>query len=200
MKFVLGRPPESEQFSPLEDGWTPLREPTRMWVLQLACIPVGVALAVAVASLASAMGLSDTVVIDMRVVLALAVIIPLHELLHAVSFPARLSSPRVMFGFWPAAFAFYAHYDGEMTRDRFLAVLLAPLLALSVLPLFILKLLGSGGDGSLVISSCVINAFCSSADVLGACLILLQVPRRARMRNQGMRSFWRVDAAPVQAR
>ncbi|MCL6599253.1 MAG: DUF3267 domain-containing protein [Alicyclobacillus macrosporangiidus] len=157
-------------------------------------IPVGILLVFLTGSLAALLNVFDTLEIDLYDLLALVAIIPVHEFLHAVMFPARLSSNHVMCGFWPEAFVFYAHYDGVVTRCRFICVLLAPFLAISVFPLALLKLFGVD-DQAFVLTCAFVNAFGSAGDVLGVLLILFQVPRKAKLRNQGFRTYWKAPEA-----
>ncbi|MBE3590982.1 MAG: DUF3267 domain-containing protein [Firmicutes bacterium] len=194
MKFVLGKPPASDDFTPSEGAWIRLKEPASMWILQLASLPIGLALVAAMLLLAAVLGLPGSIVIDGASLAALPLIIPAHELLHGLAYPVRLSSPRVMLGFWPSSLVFYAHFNGEIARARFLAVLLAPLFVLSVLPLLILKL--AGGHGApFIMAASAMNAFVSCGDVFGALLILFQVPRGAVIRNQGWKTYWTVRQA-----
>ncbi|WP_074949322.1 DUF3267 domain-containing protein [Alicyclobacillus macrosporangiidus] len=165
-----------------------------MWFLQFVAIPIGIFLVFLTGFLVALLNLVDTIVIHLYHLLALVAIIPVHEFLHAVMFPARLASDHVMFGFWPKAFVFYAHYDGVLTRRRFIGVFLAPLLVISVLPLVLLKLFAIHHQ-SLVLTCALVNAFCSAGDVLGVALILFQLPRKTMLRNQGFRTYWKVPAA-----
>jgi hypothetical protein len=195
VRIIVGKPPANEQFRPAEEGWIPLKEPKNMFWFQLLAFPISICLVILITSLATALNIATTIVLDLYslldLLLALGLVIVVHEFLHGIMFPGRLFSENVMFGVWPKALAFYAHYDGELTRNRFLIVLITPFLAISVLPLFILKLLGV--SNSFVIVCCLINAFISCGDVLGVLLILFQVPRKAKMRNQQFKSYWKYD-------
>jgi hypothetical protein len=46
---------------------------------------------------------------------------------HALVHPMAGRSPHSILGFW-SSLGFYAHYDGEMSRNRLVAILLMPLL------------------------------------------------------------------------
>ncbi|WP_035462107.1 DUF3267 domain-containing protein [Alicyclobacillus macrosporangiidus] len=194
MRIIVGKPPENPEFHPIQEGWTPLREPRNMWLLQLVAIPIGILLAILIGLLAVLLNVFDTLVIDLYDLLALVAIIPVHEFLHAVMFPARLSSDHVMCGFWPKACVFYAHYDGVVTRRRFIGVFLAPFLGISVLPLILLKLFAVHNQ-AFILTCAFVNAFGSAGDVLGVLLILFQVPRKAKLRNQGFRTYWKAPEA-----
>ena len=68
---------------------------------------------------------------------SLVVTFPLHEFIHALALPAKLSSGKVRFGvylkikFLPML---YVAYDGEMRKARYIVVLLAPFVTLTVIP------------------------------------------------------------------
>jgi len=85
---------------------------------------------------------------------------------------------------------FYAHYDGELTRNRFVAILLMPLLVISVLPLVVAAVIGASSGWVVFASS--LNALMACGDILGAGMVLFQVPSAAIVRNQGWRTYWRM--------
>ena len=60
-----------------------------------------------------------------------------HELSHALVHPKAGLSPHSILGFWPSRVSFYANYDGEMSRNRLVAILLMPLLTISIAPLLV---------------------------------------------------------------
>jgi len=60
-----------------------------------------------------------------------------HELSHALVHPKAGLSPHSILGFWPSRVSFYANYDGEMSRNRLIAILLMPLLTISIVPLLV---------------------------------------------------------------
>lgn len=94
-----------------------------------------------------------------------------------------------MIGVWPSRFVFYAHYDGELTRRRFLVILFAPFLVLSLLPIAIVALFEWPSLELLLLS--VANGGAASGDIIGIFLVALQMPRSAIIHNHGWRSYWR---------
>lgn len=58
----------------------------------------------------------------------------LHEAIHAVAHPGRGVSDSTVLGFSSKPLVFYATYLGEMTRNRYTVILLAPVVTLSLLP------------------------------------------------------------------
>lgn len=45
-----------------------------------------------------------------------------HELIHAALHPMVGCSPRSIIGFWPSRMFLYTTYDGDITRNRYLAI------------------------------------------------------------------------------
>jgi hypothetical protein len=121
---------------------------------------------------------------------SLVALVVVHELIHALVHPRSGKSARSIIGFWPSRLLFYAHYDGELSRNRFLAILGMPMLVISLLPLA-LAILVQRSDALMAWVSAM-NALFACGDLLGMMLIAFQVPPRAVCHNQGWRTFWRL--------
>ena len=217
MRFRIGPVPEDPSFDPPAQGWSPIREPGPI-AAQLLAVPVALGLLLALGcsfavihpptgsfwlNVISTGGQATGVSAAQRVwwaaggLVALAVLLaPLHELAHALCMPGMGRTDRTWIGLWPQKLAFYAHYEGVMSRDLFLAVFLGPLLALSLAPVALAALLGALGchPGVLLGLSVVsmVNGISSAVDVVGCLLVWRQVPRSAAIRNLGWRTFWRL--------
>jgi hypothetical protein len=205
MRFHVGPVPESPDFHPAETGWTPLREPSPI-VISLAGGVVGLGLgAAAIAIWSFVPGLSfkfhmsggpgDSMLLALAVVLGkvllgVALLIVVHELLHAAVFPGMWFSPRTIIGAWPSRGVFYAGYDGAMSRNRWLLVYAMPSLVLTF-GILALEANFRTGWGWLPAWS-ILNAFFAGGDALGILLIAWQVPAKAEVRNQGWNTWWRV--------
>jgi hypothetical protein len=98
-------------------------------------------------------------------------------------------------GLWPSCLLFYAHYEGELSRNRFLAILAMPLVVISGVPLLASALLGQASIIPAAVSE--FNTLAACGDAVGICFLLVQVPRRAIVRNQGWRTYWRIDRTSV---
>jgi hypothetical protein len=122
-----------------------------------------------------------------------------HELIHAAAFPNAGRSPNSVLGFWPSRLLFYAHCEGELARNRFVAILLMPLAVISFVPLLIAAIAQVSSVWVTFIS--VFNALSAGGDLLGAGIVLFQIPTAAIVRNQGWRTYWRApdEAVPSQA-
>ena len=123
-----------------------------------------------------------------------AALIIVHELVHTVVHPMKGNSPQSILGFWPSKILFYAHYDGELSRNRFVTILLAPLLVISFAPLLLASLF-QWYSGWIAFAS-ILNAVMACGDIFGATLLLIQVPASAITRNQGWKTYWKEAGPP----
>ena len=120
-------------------------------------------------------------------------LIPVHEAIHALVHPGRGLSDRTCIGMWLSRGLFYAHCHGPMSRDRFIAILIAPFMVLSILPLIGCALIGK--VHVLPVTGSMMNAFLACGDLLGVMLLLWQVPRSATIQNQSWRTYWHTESA-----
>jgi hypothetical protein len=180
-----------------------MREPSP-WLAQLIALPIGIAVAAIIAVLwfritplrdamptfsISAMFYAMPTFSIPALLFVFVLITVVHELIHAVVHPMTGRSPHTILGFWPSKALFYAHYDGELTRNHFVVILLMPLFVISFLPLMVATLVGTS-SGWLAFAS-TLNALMACVDMLGAGMLLIQIPRTAIVRNQGWRTYWR---------
>lgn len=203
MKLAFGPPPDIADFSPEDEGWTALREPSPGW-LNLVAAPLGL-LALAALALAWGRGPSWSVSGGPSVfgklaplvwmALAFGVIFVgtfiVHECLHALACPGFGLTERTIIGVWPSRLLFYAGHLGALSRNRWLLVYLLPLIVLSVLPLVAWHVCGLY-SGLLHFVS-LLNGLASGGDTLAVLLLLRQVPRHAQMRNKGWHSWWKIE-------
>lgn len=189
MRLHFGAIPSSPDFTP-DTMWKPLRAPSP-WMEKLVDLPIGIVAAVVVAVLWSAITPLEDVTPTMSLpafLLSFAGLVVVHELLHTLVHPMSGRSPHSIVGFGPSI-GFYAHYDREMTRNRFVAILLMPLVVISFVPLLVAAVAQVTSGWVAFISA--FNAFCACADILDAGLVLFQIPATAIVRQQGWRIFWR---------
>lgn len=190
MRFRIGAIPESPDFTP-DASWHPLREPSPRQV-QLLAWPIGLLAAGGLVLLWQLLTPPPAIQLPaslIKFLLTFGGIIVVHELIHAAIHPGAGCSRQSILGVWPARLIFYAHYDGELTRNRFVAILLLPLLCLSAVPLVVAAVAQLSLPGLAFVS--VFNAFLACGDLLGAGLVLCQVPARTIVRNQGWKTYWR---------
>ncbi|MCP4541735.1 MAG: DUF3267 domain-containing protein [Chloroflexi bacterium] len=190
MKIQLGAVPKNASFDPKVERWADIREPGPC-LIQILAIPVAAAILILLGGLLYLVWPSGSVTVSTAFIVILALMsIPVHELLHAVCMPGGLRSPNTIIGIWPARLVFYAHYQGEMSRDQFLIVFLAPFLVLSLVPIVIIILFQWPSLELAILS--LLNGILASGDIIGILLIGLQIPRSAVVQNHGWRTFWKL--------
>ena len=190
MRLHFGAIPSSPDFVPAAP-WRSLRQPPSPWMENLLALPIGVVAAVTVAALWFLVTPLRDITPAMSLpafLLLFAGLVVVHELIHALVHPMSGLSPHSILGFW-ASLGFYAHYDGEMSRDRLVAILLMPLLIISIVPLLVLAVTQVATGWVAFISA--FNAFCSSVDIMLAGSVLLHVPATAIVRLKSWRIYWR---------
>jgi hypothetical protein len=189
MKFNLGRIPENPDFRPKEQGWAALREPGVAGLFAVA-IPVGIVLFfLTVLMLFLAIGREATEFRLLLLVVSIFAFMPVHEAAHLLALPRAGFSPKTIVGFWPAAMGFYVYYDGVLTRRRYLLVSVSPYLWLCVLPVLVCVVFDIYHPVFTYLA--LANAAAAGADVSGFVLVVTQVPRKALVRNHGVRTWWK---------
>lgn len=204
MRFHYGAVPEDPDFQPEAEGWRPIREPGPL-TLQLLALPAAAILLVISVGLLNLVfsgeffkvqPLPTTNPLPLWLLLSvLILLIPVHELLHAVVHPGWGLSSNSVIGLWLSRALFYAHYEGPMSRNRFLLVFAMPYVVLSLLPIPIMSFAAVFGwsiTTVLVLSFLsIVAAVFACGDLVGFLLILLQVPASAVVRNKGWKTYWK---------
>jgi hypothetical protein len=204
MRLRFGPVPDDPGFAPEDGGWVRLKEPSFGRMLLMA-LPLSVLLAMGISlawgtvarvrDIGGGVGGSVTPGGVLWLLVAFAALLLVHELLHAAALPSAGLSTATTLGFWPKALTPYVSYEGALTRDRNILVCATPFLALSVVPIVVGLLLAVAPPW--VVALGMVNAFGSSADLIGACLLAFRVPSSALVRNKGRETWWR-DPGPRQ--
>ena len=192
MRLHYGAPPENKDFNPEAEGWHSIREPGPI-AMQFIAIPVAFLLLVLWAAFLLSFQQDSFpfqgLRIDLNALLVLFLFIPLHELLHAFTHPQWGISSNSMIGIWPSRGLFYAHYEGEMSRNRFLLVFGMPLIVLGVLPTLLIAMIPELMQSLLLPS--LFGMIFACGDLVGVGFIFFQVPRSAVVRNKGWKTYWK---------
>lgn len=190
MKFVYGEFPDDEGSNPELDGdWKVVVESDNLWVVQLQAVSFLVFNYMTIMIVYMIMDIEfefDT--LDM--IISFLILIPIHEFIHALIFPESIISENVGFGFIPKGVAFFAFYFGEMSRSRFIGILLAPLTIMTLIGLIILVIIK---DNSILEHIILYNSLVACVDCFGAYMIMKQVPANATVRNKKNKTYWKVD-------
>lgn len=119
--------------------------------------------------------------------LILLIIFPVHEILHGIFYPIK-NHKKIIFGCWPKMGAFYALYEGQLTRSRWLIVYMMPFALISVIP--VLVALYTFVPPWLVIAS-ILNAGFAAGDIAAIAMIIYQVPKKAVIVQNGWDTYWK---------
>lgn len=208
MRFRYGSIPEDEAFHPEAQGWSGIHEPSPL-ILNVLALPASILLLGATIYAISLAWEGGPQAIMQEVLersgpdpflfflLVLVLSIPIHELLHIFTHPQLGRSNKSIFGFWLSRGMFYAHYDGAVSRNRFLSILAAPYLLLGWAPVIILALIGTSIPIEyvvLLVLVAFVNSVLPSGDILGFFIMLSQVPASACVKNKGWKSYWKPGA------
>lgn len=191
MKFIWNRLPDDQNFDPenLHTDWTPLKESTNMWIVQLQAIPFMILNIIIVNVVMDFLGISFNSELK-YILISFIILIPIHEIVHALFFPEKLSSENVYLGFLLKGLVFFAAYNGEIKRKQFIKVLISPFIIISAIGFIILSFIG---DNNLIKHIVFFNALSSCGDCLFVCKVLRQVPKNSAIRNKGIRTYWRQE-------
>jgi hypothetical protein len=191
MKFSWNKIPEDKTFEPdkNDEGWIALKESTNMWIVQLQALPFLILNMFVVLLFMGLFGIQFELNY-IELLISLIILVPIHELIHALFFPEKLSSDNVYFGFLLKGLAFFAAYIGQMKRNEFIRVLISPLVIMSVIGMIILIIIGHNNILEHII---VINAVAACVDTMGVFMILRQVPKNTIVKNKGLKTYWKEE-------
>lgn len=199
MRFHYGAVPEDVDFHPEAEGWCDIHEPGPI-MLQVLAVPVAIGLLliwgvlVFVFARINPFGLqmhenADAAALCLTGLGLIIVLIPLHELLHALVHPGWGLSSGTIIGLWLSKGLFYAHYGGSMSRNRFLLILIMPYLVLGVLPIILMGIWPMATLFFLLFS--LWGSVLACGDLVGVGLILFQIPNSSAVRNKGWKTYWK---------
>ena len=195
MTLTFGRAPRR---SPPEFGWRKLDGPDDELAFVLA-IPVAATLCLAlVVAWILATPWSSFVVDQARLLAALAIAVPVHELLRVAAFPRKPERHWLRFVCTKSRLALDTGFDGELPRARLLCVLAAPFLLGSVLPVALCAALRIAPDFAVLVT--LTNALLCGGDALALMLVLAQVPGRRLVRVDADVIRWQTSLPATPAR
>lgn len=195
MKFVLNKIPEDKNFNPQENGWISFKEPSSMYTTSLLSIFISLLNLLIVICFFKIFKLNSNILNIifsnnfLSFLFIFIIIFPIHEFLHALSCPCSLTSNDIYFGFIPKKIIFFTYYKGILSKKRYLIVSIMPFLVITLAGILLAKLFGNDTFFQTII---LCNALESYMDILGVLIILLQVPKNAVIKNEGIKSYWKL--------
>lgn len=183
----------------LTKSWIALREPKNVWSSILLSLPfmfLNGLITISIVNLFSPLtfrefGITDNgvdITFNLFYIVALWLLVVIHEILHLVFIPNFLKSKKTYIGFsW---FGGFVLTEEKMSKIRFSIISIAPYTFLSIL---LPVVLGWLDLLSIPIKILVLlNSLASSVDMLVLFLILVQVPKNAVIVNGGPRTYWKL--------
>lgn len=116
----------------------------------------------------------------------LALIIVIHELIHAFSFPLGTGRTFIVIkSIWVQGY-----HDGVVSKVRYLFVIVSPFLFLTIFPLSLSTLFKSIFQELAYIS--LMNSFLCGGDLLSLYLTYTKIPPNAKIRTKGMVTYYSI--------
>ena len=200
MKIVKRLPKTSERLHQelTAGGWIPLKEPESLAGAMILSIPFMAAnFFISIMAIRSFTSISldefgftpdsFSITINLGAIIALIAFVIFHELLHLIFIPNFLRSSKTFAGItWYGGFVVT---EEEISKLRYILITIAPFFVGSiVLPI----ILGMFGLLTTTIKIFVLlNAMASSVDVLNLCIVIMQVPQQALLKNNGAKTYWK---------
>ncbi len=191
MRFVVGPIPESGTLDAEKEAWTPLRQVNTRKYTAIAFVmaaPILVGAFWYLLNVRSVLRSSPAIIALLGLFLLL--MLPLHELIHAMTFQGWLRDSRVMLGIW-LPFGMWVCYDGPQPRNRLLLMGCMPLFTLSLLPLLILFCVPTSAWSHLFRFLAILHVATCAGDLQTFIRVMRQVPANAVIHNKGWQTYWR---------
>ncbi len=190
MNFIIGKMPEKPNFDPKSEGWTPIKTPS-IWTTQLLGLTIGLLFSFIIGILWYFLAPLDNFEkeIGFSVFAWMVGVMILHELVHATLHPGYGLSSKSYLGFWPSKLVLFAYYDGFITKKRYLILVIAPFVVISVVPLVFCIAVRHNSSVAFILS--IANTMFASIDLLMFFLILFGAPSNSLVQNNGWKTYFK---------
>ncbi len=202
MRILVGPPSLAVSSGPPPAGWYLIRQPKPALGLVLSVL-TGLALPVFPIALLGLEALllprveaGPTESIPPWILLpVLLVSVVAHEFLHLLFHPGWGVSSQSLVLVWPRRLQLGVYYEGFMTRTRWLAMRLSPLVGLTVLPTLLLLVAYPYSMSffweQFVVLVILVNSLGAGGDLVASLIVARQVPRGGEVGNWNGRACWR---------
>jgi hypothetical protein len=195
MKFYFGPPERVEP--PLGKKWCPVKSPDRDKTIGFIIFIIIIAILITdgyfSAVFDSKFAIFSSPFSWITMILLITMTFILHEIIHAVFSPGGLFNKKCGFGIWPARGIVYVATSGELSKARYLLMITAPFVLITLLPFIILPTIGYFSIALGYIGG--INAIASSVDILYFFIVMKGVPRDSILFMGCGRLIWRHSTA-----
>lgn len=202
MKFATKVPQSDKKISEalLKDGWKRLKEPKNLAISILISMPIAIinafisyiviiqfynpiAKVIASRSFDFTINILDVVCF----VLAMIMIVIVHELLHIIFIPNFAKSDKTYFGI--ALFGGFTYTSEKISKNRFIVISVMPFVIISVILPIILGVFN--GLNGFIMFLIILNAASSYVDIFNLFIILFQVPKKSFIINNGFETYFK---------
>lgn len=202
MKFARRIPQGDKNISEelLKDGWKRLKEPKSLAIAVLAAVPIMIICGFIsnfivtrfynpIGKIIEERSFSFTISIFdiIYFILAMLVLVIIHELLHIMFMPNFTRSDKTCFGI--TLFGGFAYTSEKISRSRFIVISIMPVVIISIAFPVILGVFN--GFNGLIAFFIILNAASSAVDILNLILILFQVPKNGYVINNGAETYFK---------
>ncbi|WP_186843885.1 metalloprotease family protein [Acetobacterium tundrae] len=189
MKWFFNKLPKNEDFDPVEEGYKGINEPSnvKIFIMKILVATLVVIVVGFIIKLIIGVNYKFAIWDNYMWFVILIVIIPIHELLHVILLPERITSTNIYFGYYRGSF--YVDYANDIKKNRYLLVGLFPLLLLTLFPIICISIFKSNIE--ILSKIALINGMLSCGDIISFFVILRQIPKGAYVRNKGDVTYWK---------
>lgn len=190
MRFLLEKIPENNDFDPEIEGYHAIGEPSvlKLCLLAMPVIVISVFIIGLMLKIRFGANYHLSMTNSWRDVFLFVALIPIHEMLHVILYPDRISFAEIFIGSYKGSI--YRSFLGDMKKERLLLQLIFPIIILTVIPVLFLMI--SNINYPLLSKIAIMNMVLSSLDVISFCTIFKRIPANAKVRNNGHHTYWKL--------
>ncbi|WP_077325594.1 DUF3267 domain-containing protein [Virgibacillus siamensis] len=184
----------------IQNGWKEMKVPQSLTVAILLSIPFMILNGIAalwMINLFSGITLNEfgmttqqdslTITVNLGIILLIFLLVFIHELLHLIFIPNFLRSENTTIGL--TLFGGYVATEEVITKSRYIIITVAPFIIISMLLPMVLGIIGALTPSMKLLI--FVNAMASSVDILNLMFILINIPRKAIITNNGTKTYWK---------
>lgn len=182
----------------MKNEWVPMREPSNVGMAILFSLPIMILnalITIGAIYVFSSISLAEfgfsaksiTIYIPYGVIIWIFFLLITHELIHLLLIPNFRKSNKTFIGLTP--FGGYVLTEEELSKSRYIMVTVAPFVIISIITPFLLSMFDLLTPTLKFLI--LLNSLASSVDILNFILILVQVPKRAKLVSNGTKTYWK---------
>ncbi|UYO62058.1 DUF3267 domain-containing protein [Acetobacterium wieringae] len=189
MRFLFEKIPENNDFDPENEGYHAIDEPSflKRCLMSIPVILISMFIIGLMLKIRLGADYHLSMIDSFQDFVILLALVPIHEMLHVIVFPDKISSRDIFIGTYRGAI--YATYLWDIKKERFLLGFNIADHCLTVIPVLFLMI--SNINYPLLSKIAIMNMVLSSLDVLSFYGILTKIPANAKIQNKDSRSYWR---------